>query len=223
LLDLAYRFQVPIIEDDAYSHLYYERTPPTSLKVLDKHNYVIHLSTFSKILFPGLRIGWIVAPQQIIERLRQMKQLVDLHSNTLGQWAVYEFCRKGLLEKHLKKAQRVHVQKRDTMISALKKYCSFFMDWNKPGGGFYLWCRLKKGLNSLELLHEVSYEKVAFIPGETCYTDGKGGEWLRLNFTYEKEESIKEGIKRLSKASRRLIKKYKGKIERERFETRPIT
>lgn len=215
LIYLAYKFQVPIIEDDAYSNLYYERTPPPSLNVLDKNNYVIYISTFSKMLFPGLRIGWIVTSQRILERLRQMKQLVNLHSNSLGQWAVHEFCRKGFLEKHLKRVQRLYLQRRNTTISALKRCCSSFMDWNKPDGGFYLWCKLKKGLNSIELLREVSYERVAFIPGETSYTEGKGAEWLRLNFTYEKEESIKEGIKRLSKVLRRIIKRAKKEIEND--------
>jgi len=223
LLYLAYKFQVSLIEDDAYSNLYYERKPPPSLKVLDKHNYVIYVSTFSKILFPGLRIGWIIAPQQILERLKQMKQLIDLHSNALGQWAVHEFCRKGLLEKHVRKAQGVHIQKRDTMISALKKYCSPFMGCNKPEGGFYLWCKLKEGFNSVDLLRKASYERVAFIPGETCYTEGKGGEFLRFNFTYEKGASIKEGIKRLSKALRGLKRKTKAEKERERYDKKPLT
>ena len=222
LLELAYKFQIPIIEDDPYSKLYYKEPPPFSLKSLDRHNYVIYLSTFSKILFPGFRIGWLIAPKAVIERLTRIKQFLDLHCNTLGQRAIYEFCKQGLLEKHLKKARKVYSRKRDIMISALKKYCSPYISWNTPQGGFYLWCRLNKDLKSSELLKEAFRKKIVFIIGEAFCIEGKGENWLRLNFTFHKEELIQEGIKRLGKALSGLIKKSQVEIETEKPVNKPI-
>ncbi len=222
LLELAYKFRVPIVEDDPYSKLYYKDPPPFSLKSLDRYNYVIYLSTFSKILFPGLRIGWLIAPKQIVERLTQIKQFLDLHCNTLGQRAIYEFCKQGLLEKHFKKVREVYSRKRDIMISALTKYCSSFMTWNNPEGGFYLWCELNKGLKSKELLREAFYEKVVFVLGEAFHAEGEGEDYLRLNFTFQKEKLIEEGIRKLGRALNRLIKKSKTQKESERSVTKPV-
>jgi len=190
LLELAYRFQVPIVEDDPYSKLNYEKVPPPPLKVLDRHNHVIYLGTFSKLLFPGLRIGWMVAPPAMLDRLKQLRQLVDLHSNNIGQWVVYEFCRNGHFDAHLKRARKIHGGKRDIMISALKKHCSSHLEWEKPEGGYYLWCRLKERLDSAELLRESSKEKVVFIPGMAFHTERTGSEWMRLNFTHAREDQI---------------------------------
>ena len=223
LLELAYWYQVPIVEDDPYSKLNYERIPPPPLKVLDKHNHVIYLGTFSKLLFPGLRIGWIVASLPLIDRLNQLKQLVDLHSNSISQLAVCEFCRNEHFDTHLDRVRKVYSRKRDIMISALKKHCSSHTEWQKPEGGYHLWCRLKEGLDSAELLREATLEKVAFIPGMIFNADRTGAEWLRLNFTHTKEELIESGIQKLKKAVLRLKKKVKLETERKRGDGSPIT
>ncbi|UCC38702.1 MAG: PLP-dependent aminotransferase family protein [Candidatus Aminicenantes bacterium] len=222
LLDLAYKYHVPIIEDDPYSKLYYERIPPLSLKALDKHNNVIYLGTFSKILFPGLRIGWIVAAKPVIKQLMPVKRLVDLHSNTLEQHAFYEYCNQGLLEKHLQKVRKIYAKKRDLTIAALKKCCSNLIDWNKPEGGYYLWCQLRGGLNSTDLLREAFYEKVEFIEGKIFSTKEDREEWLRLNFSYLDEDLIEEGINRFSKALCKLRKRHKIGSSKEVSSVKPI-
>jgi len=222
LLDLAYKYHVPIIEDDPYSKLYYERTPPLSLKALDKHNNVIYLSTISKILFPGLRIGWIVAAKPVIRQLMSVKHIVDLHSNTLEQHAFHAFCDNGLLEKHLVKVRKIYAKKRDLITSALKKSCSDFIDWNTPEGGFYLWCHLKDGLNSTDLFREAFYEKVTFIEGKLFSLKEDREEWLRLNFSYLDEDLIEEGINRLSKAICKLKKRHKNRSSNETLTVKPI-
>lgn len=222
LLDLAYKYQVPIIEDDPYSKLYYEKMPPPSLKSLDRNNNVIYLSTFSKILFPGLRIGWLAGPKEVIERLTQSKHIIDINTNSIGQIVIYEFCKEGFLEKYLLQIQKAYAHKRDIMISALEKYCSSHMIWNKPGGGFYLWCKLNNGLSSIELLRDAFNEKVAFIVGKAFSPNGNKEDCLRLNFSYQNEELIEEGIQRLRKALRKLKKRSKVKIEKEDYFSKPI-
>lgn len=223
LLNLAYKYHIGIIEDDPSSKFYYENEPPPSLKSLDRSNYVIYLSTFSKLLFPGLRIGWLAASRQVIERITRSRQFIDISSNTLGEYVFSEFLRENLLEKHLDELRRLYSRKKDVMISALSKYCSSLMKWSKPEGGFYVWCNLNKGLSSRELLRESFYEKVAFIPGGTFFPEEIEGEaWLRLSFTYEKEDLIEEGIKRLSKAIKKLKKKSKTDIEKDELLINPI-
>jgi DNA-binding transcriptional MocR family regulator len=174
---------------------------------------VIHLSTFSKLLFPGLRIGWLAASQHVIERITRTRQFIDIQSNTLGEYVFYEFLREDLIERHLIKLRNLYSRKRDIMISALGKYCSSLMTWNKPGGGFHIWCRLNKGLSSRELLRESFYEKVTFLAGGVFFPeDVEGDQWLRLSFTYQPEDLIWEGIKRLSNALKRLEKKSQARI-----------
>jgi DNA-binding transcriptional MocR family regulator len=205
LLALAQRYQVPILEDDPYGELRYEGTPVPTLKALDRYGHVLYLSTFSKMLFPGLRLGWLAAPEPVIERLALIKQLTDLHTNTLGQWSLAEFCRQGLLDKHLARLREIYPRRRDAMRAALKRHCPPDMMWNRPEGGFYLWCRLPQGLHARELLAEAARRQVAFIVGEAFHVDGGGREWMRLNFTYHTEETITDGVKRLGQAMETLL------------------
>jgi DNA-binding transcriptional MocR family regulator len=222
LLDLAQRFRIPIIEEDPYSKLYYDKIPPPALKSLDKYSSVIYVGTFSKILFQGLRVGWVAAAKPVIKQLSSIKYLIDLHTSSLEQYALNEFIRKGLLEKHLQKMRKIYTRKRDLMISALSKYCSDSFSWNTPAGGICLWCQLSGGLKALDLLKEAVYEKVIFIDGKTFAPQGNNDEWLRLNFTYLSESQIEEGIRRLSRAVQRLKKRLRKKSGKESVSLKPI-
>jgi 2-aminoadipate transaminase len=222
LIDLARRYQVPIIEEDPYSKLYYDKIPPPALKSLDKHDSVIYIGTFSKILFQGLRIGWVVAARPVIKRLIPIKYLIDVHTSSIQQYALNEFIRQGLLEKHLKKIREIYALKRDLLIGALTKCCSDTFTWNTPAGGICLWCQLTGGLNALELLREAIYEKVIFIAGKTFAPQGNHDEWLRLSFTRLSEGQIEEGVRRLSKAVQRLKKRHLKKQGKETVSLKPI-
>lgn len=222
LLELAYRHHVPVIEDDPYSCLFYGNVPPPSLRSMDKHNHVIYIGTFSKILFEGLRTGWVCAAKEVIEQVSREKQLMDLHSNTLAQYALYAFCQSGYLEKHLKKVRTIYKRKLDTMLSALQKYCSPFLEWNTPSGGYYVWCRLKNGLNSRDLLRELYEMRVAFLYGETFFQDGTGKEYFRLNFSSTPHNRIQEGIRRLQIGLQNLTKKGKKREGKISVLNRPI-
>ena len=210
LLDLAARYQIPIIEDDPYGALRYDgRTLPT-LATIDRaegRGNVIYLSTVSKMLFPGFRIGWISGVKQVVEQVTRMKQLVDLDTNALAQRAVCAFFERGLLDEHLMRVNRVYPQRRDRMLDALRRHGGGRISANRPDGGIYLWCRLNEGVRVRDLLPEAAREGVAFAPGESFHVDaasGRGRFDIRLNFTLPNEIEIDEGIRRLCVALDRL-------------------
>ena len=221
LLGLAYRHHVPIVEDDPYSLLRYEGEALPSLKALDAHGYVIHLSTFSKILFPGLRVGWLAAPKRVIERLAPLKRVMDLFTNAPAQAVLSEFGRRGLLERHLEGIREEYRRKRDAMAQALKRHCPK-LRFGLPEGGFYIWSRLPRGISGRALLREAAREGVTFLPGEFFFADGQGQEWVRLTFVSQPPEAIEEGIRRLGKALRRLARKPLEELTEETAVTRPM-
>jgi 2-aminoadipate transaminase len=205
LLSLAQRYQVPILEDDPYGELYYGDRPPSPVKSFDRHGHVIYLSTFSKILFPGIRMGWLVAPRPVVDRLASVKQHTDLHSNTLAQWALTEFIRRGWFQEHLVVLRRAYPQRLRGMLAALREHVPVGMRWNEPAGGFYLWCHLAAGLRAKDLLAEAGGRRVAFVLGEAFHADGGGQGSFRLNFTYQGGQMIQEGIRRLGEALDTLL------------------
>jgi DNA-binding transcriptional MocR family regulator len=206
LLSLAEQYQVPILEDDPYGELYYRDPPPPPVKSLDRRGYVIYLSTFSKILLPGIRIGWLVAPRPVVDRLASIKQHADLNSNTPAQWALVEFIRRGWLGEHLAMLRRTYPLRLATMLSALRKYVPGGMRWNEPAGGLHLWCHLEGGLRTRGLLTEAARRRVAFVAGEAFHGDGSGENTLRLCFSYHAEDEIREGIQRLGEALSALMR-----------------
>lgn len=221
LLSLAQRYQVPILEDDPYGELYYGDPPPPPVKSLDQHGYVIYLSTFSKLLFPGIRMGWLVAPRPMVDRLASVKQYVDLHSNTLAQWALAEFIEQGWLDEHLATLRQEYPGRYRAMLAALRAHIPHGLHWNEPAGGFYLWCHLERGLRSKDLLAEAAKKQVAFVVGEAFHADGGGQNALRLNFTSQTEQDIWEGIRRLGEAFAALIRGWQEGQPPQR-EVRPI-
>ena len=200
LLSLAQHYQVPILEDDPYGEAYFGDPPPPPVKSLDRHGHTICLSTFSKILFPGIRIGWLVAPRPVVDRLALVKQHADLHSNTLAQWALGEFIRQGWLDEHLAMLRQVYPRKCQAMLAALREHIPRGLRWNEPAGGFNLWCHLAGGLQSKDLLVEAGQRQVAFVVGEAFHADGGGLGAFRLNYSYQSEQNIREGVRRLAEA-----------------------
>jgi 2-aminoadipate transaminase len=222
LLSLAQRYQVPILEDDPYSELCYSNPPPPPLKSFDRQGYVIYLSTFSKILFPGIRLGWLVAPRPVVDRLASVKQHADLHSNTPAQWALTEFIQRGWLGEHITTLRQVYPRRYQAMLAALRTHVPRGLRWNEPAGGFYLWCHLEEGLRSKDLLAEAVQRRVAFVVGEAFHADGGGQDTLRLNFTYQNEQGIQEGIRRLSEALTTLMRSRQEHPVPQREAVRPI-
>jgi 2-aminoadipate transaminase len=215
LLLLARRYQTPILEDDTYGEIYFEGKQFQPLKSLDPNGQVLYLSTYSKILAPGLRVAWLAAPEALIERLSLHKQIFDLNTNAIGQWVVSEILRRDLLDDHLTILRQRYQQKRDLMLDAIKRYWPNDVRVNRPGGGFHLWCRLPGDLRARTLLREAANEQVAFVIGEPFHVDGGGQQHFRLSFAYPEEGHIEEGVRRIGNAMKRLLERRSLREERE--------
>ncbi|WP_141430794.1 PLP-dependent aminotransferase family protein [Bacillus sp. 03113] len=204
LLHLAYKYNVPILEDDPYGELTFSGHSLPPLKALDQHGYVIYLSTFSKVLFSGMRIGWVVAPAPVIKKFVLLKQMADLHVNTPSQYLLDRFLRKGYYEKHLSLITNAYVRKRDVMVKALKEKPEL-LHFNIPDGGYYLWCKLPQGISQTKLWNALSSKGVIYTPGNVFFShENEGGTYIRLNFTYESNENIEKGISILSDEIQKL-------------------
>lgn len=209
LIELADQYGVPIVEDDPYGQLRYEGDHLPSVVTLDNQfrgncdacyrGNVIYLSTFSKILAPGLRLAWVVAPPEVIGKLVQAKQGADLHTATFNQFVAYEVARGGFLDRHIKVIRSVYRERRDTMLGAMDGYFPPGVDWTHPEGGLFLWGTLPENLNSTDVLKSAIEQKVAFVPGASFYPTGGGHNTMRLNFSNATPEKIMEGISRLGR------------------------
>ncbi|MDP4179759.1 MAG: PLP-dependent aminotransferase family protein [Bacillota bacterium] len=204
IIELANTYKVLIMEDDAYGELCYEGHQLPILKSMDNNGYVIYLSTFSKNVYAGLRLGWMVAHKRIIKRVAAAKQIIDLHSSSLSQWIIERFITNGGLEAHMIKVCREYKLKRDVMLDALSKYAPSDLIWNTPKGGYYIWCKLPQGVSASELVSKAAERKVVFVPGTSFFTSDQGDDHIRLNFTYAPVKDIKPGISRLCEAIKDL-------------------
>jgi 2-aminoadipate transaminase len=199
LLVMAAKAQVPIIEDDFHNELRYDGAPVIPLRGLDGKGLVIAVGTFSKILFPGLRVGWIVAPPEVMERLIVAKRVSDFHTSALIQAAIYHFCRRRLLDRHMERMRLEYRRRRDTLMAALGRYCPADVTWTHPQGGFSLLLTLPPGLDTQSLLPEAASAGVLYTPGTLFYADGGGRNQLRLSFSEIAADRIETGVQRLSR------------------------
>jgi DNA-binding transcriptional MocR family regulator len=198
LLDVASRHRLPIVEDGFDGTLFYGERPPVPLKAADSSGQVIYLGTFSKILFPGLRLGWIVASPELIERLEMAKQLADIHTSPLIQAAVYHFCRQRLLDRHQARALREYARRRNSLLATLGRRMPEGVTWTETQGGFSLLVELPEGLDAATLLARAIERGVAFTPGAAFYSDSGGERSLRLSFSAVPFGKIEEGVRRLA-------------------------
>jgi GntR family transcriptional regulator/MocR family aminotransferase len=198
LLAAAARHQVPIVEDGFDGSLYYGDRPPGPLKALDRDAVVIYIGTFSKILFPGLRLGWLVAPPGLAERLQAAKQLADLHTSALIQAAVHRFCERKLLDRHVARVAAEYGRRRAVLLAALRRRMPEDVAWTEPQGGFSLLLTLPAGLDAGALLPAAIERGVAFTPGTAFWVHGAGERTLRLSFSSVTGAQIEEGVKRLA-------------------------
>jgi 2-aminoadipate transaminase len=204
LVELAARYGVFIVEDDPYGELRFEGEDITPLVALHKEN-VLYLSTFSKTLSPGIRLGWIVAPSKIIAKLVQAKQGTDLHTSTFIQMVANDICQRGILRSHVKTIRDVYRERRDAMLTAMEKHFPPDVTWTRPEGGLFLWVQLPEHVDTSEFLNIALQEKVAFVPGRVFYPDEGGKNAMRLTFATAGPEKIEEGIQRLGRA---LIREF---------------
>ncbi|MBL9166706.1 MAG: PLP-dependent aminotransferase family protein [Verrucomicrobiales bacterium] len=218
LVDWARRNNVGLIEDDPYGELRFEGTPPPTLMSLDArhsasnrhdaqslHGNVAYCGTFSKVLAPGLRVGWIIAPEELLEKLVQAKQATDLHTSSLSQHLCYQLLLDGVMERQIPRLQKAYGERRDTMLAALTRYFPEGIRWNRPEGGMFLLVALPESLDAQDVLREAIRHNVAFVPGEEFHLNGQGKNTLRLNFSNASCARIEEGMKRLGEVVKQLI------------------
>ena len=206
LVEWAERRDVLIIEDDPYGVLYFddmasvEDTCP--IRAQDPRGRVIYLSTFSKTLAPGFRVGWMVAPAALVDRFESAKQSVDLMTGSLDQRIVHEAVRRGALERLAPALRDLYRRKRDIMEQALRAELGDRLRWPAPSGGFFLWATLPTGYDDVTVLARALDERMAFVIGSAFYVDGTGHDRIRLSFSAPTEERIREGARRLAAAMR---------------------
>lgn len=207
LLEIAARFQVPVVEDHIYARLGARSERLPSLKQLDRSNLVIQIDSFSKIAFPGMRVGWIVAPSNVIDRLRLVKQSTDLHTGHLAQAILAEYVRRGLLKRHVERTRKAYSGRLAALEQALTKHMPSGTKWTHPEGGMCVWVELPPGFDSNELLIHTRERGVLFSPGRYFYFQNPQPNTLRLGFAGVAEREIARGIATLADVLRAEMRK----------------
>jgi len=202
LLEIAYRYEIPILEDSPYRDLRYLGESVPAIYSLDTQDQVIVLGTFSKLLCPGLRMAWIMAPTEWMDRMVVAKQSMDLCSPTYTQLLVAEYLRRGLLPRQIEKIRHLYGRKLKVMLKALEKHMPKGVKWSQPKGGLFLWIELPKKISATDLFPKAIRNKVAYVVGSAFHCDGKGHNTMRINFSYPSEEQIVEGVQRLAQMLR---------------------
>ncbi|MEM3305557.1 MAG: PLP-dependent aminotransferase family protein, partial [Saccharolobus sp.] len=202
VLEIASKYDFLVFEDDAYGFLVFEGESPPPIKALDKEGRVIYTSTFSKILSPGLRLGWVVAHEDFIREMELYKQNVDLHTPSFSQYIAMEAIRRGVIQNNLPKIRRIYREKRDVMLSAIERYFPANSRWTKPVGGMFVFAWLPEKIDTTKMLQKALQAGVAYVPGASFYADYSGRNTMRINFSYPKKEELEEGIRRLGSVIR---------------------
>jgi 2-aminoadipate transaminase len=209
LLELAQTHDLLIIEDNPYGLLRFEGEPSEPLAAHDRRR-VVYVGTLSKIISPGIRTGWVLAPAPIIDRMAKLKQGADLCSPALSQMFAEQYIRQGLWKKNLENLKPIYRSRRDAMLAALEEHFPPEASWTKPEGGLFIWVTLPRYLDTTKMLPLAILQKVAFVPGTAFFSDGSGKQHMRLNFSYSTEDQIAEGIKRLGKVIKREMRLYRS-------------
>jgi len=199
ILELAYKYEIPIVEDSPYRDLRFAGQAIPAIYSLDTEKQVIVLGTFSKLLCPGLRIAWIIAPVEWMDKMIVSKQGMDLCSPSFTQLIVAEYLRRGLLQAQIERIRKLYARKREAMLVALSRYMPKAVKWTQPEGGLFLWVKLPKKMSATDLFPKAIENKVAYVVGSAFHCNGKGHNTMRINFSYPSEQQIDEGIKRLAK------------------------
>src|SRR5882724_2412906 len=200
LIELSARYRVPILEDNPYGELRYAGESLQPLAALDRDGLVIHISTFSKTLSPGMRLGWLSASEEIFQTVVIAKQASDLHTSTIEQRAAARLLESFEYEDHIGKLCHVYGERCQTMLSALEQHFPVEARWTRPDGGLFLWLELPEPVSAEELFVDAIAERVAFVPGTSFFAGEPKLNFIRLNFSNQRPEMIDEGIKRIATA-----------------------
>jgi 2-aminoadipate transaminase len=212
LLDLVYQFDdLLIVEDDPYGRLRFEGEHQRSLKALDDQNRVMSMKTLSKVLTPGFRIGILSGPKDLIQKIVFAKQSADLCSPSLTQYLAWHYMAKGYVDRQLPKICELYKRKRDIMLKAMDEHMPEGVRWTRPEGGMFLWATIEgRKINTDDLFLKAIQRNVAFVVGRPFYTDGRGTDSMRINFSFSKDEDIPIGVERLADTIRDEQAKHEG-------------
>ena len=189
---------MPVVEDDPYGELCYSGDIlPSLLSMAPEH--VIYMGSFSKVLAPGLRLGFVVAPEELHGKLVQAKQAADLHTPSFSQRIVYEAVQDGFLDAHIPTIRTLYAHQCQLMLAALEKYFPGEARWNQPEGGMFIWVDLPEGVDSSKLLAKAIQENVAFVPGAPFYATNPKPNTLRLSFVTVPADKIETGVQILGR------------------------
>ena len=202
LVEVARERELLVLEDNPYGLLRYEGDPLPTLYSMDRGEFVIYLGTFSKILSPGVRLGWAAAPPPVLAKMQAGKAAADLCSSSMTQYFVAAYFRTGHWPGYLARLRDVYRARRDVMLDALAEHFPDTATWTRPQGGLFLWATLPDGLDTTDLLAKALGRNVAFVPGRAAYLDGRGGTSMRLNFSGVGEGDIREGVRRIGEVVR---------------------
>jgi 2-aminoadipate transaminase len=208
LIELARARELLVIEDNPYGLLRFDGDPLPPLYQLDGGDFVIYIGTFSKILSPGIRLGWAVTPPPVMEKVVLGKQAADLCTSTLTQYFVREYFAEGRWREYIESLVGIYRARRDAMVDSLGRYFPAQATWTEPDGGLFIWATLPEYLDTSDLLAKALREDVAFVPGQAAYVDGRGRNSMRLNFSAGGEDEIREGIRRIGKVIGEQVELY---------------
>lgn len=208
LVEIARERELLVLEDNPYALLRYSGGPLPTLRSLDGGEYVMYLGTFSKILSPGLRLGWLVAPQAVLAKVNLAKQAADLCTSTLTQDLVVKYFEHADWREYIATVTETYRLRRDAMIAALERYFPSEATWTQPEGGLFIWASLPDFIDTTDLLAKALTANVAFVPGAGAFTDSRGHNSMRLNFSCVPEDKITEGIRRIGKVVSEQVSLY---------------
>jgi 2-aminoadipate transaminase len=208
LVRIADERELLVLEDNPYGLLRYEGEPVPTLRALDGGEFVIYLGTFSKILSPGIRLGWAVAPRPVLAKMNIGKQAADLCSSSMTQHFVAAYFDDGRWQEYVRSLAEIYRRRRDTMLDALAEHLPPEAEWTHPAGGLFVWATLPDYIDTTDLLARALQENVAFVPGRAAFLDGRGGSSMRLNFSGVSQDDIREGVRRIGKIVREQVGLY---------------
>jgi 2-aminoadipate transaminase len=215
LVEIAARRELLVLEDNPYGMLRYEGESLPPLRSLDGGMYVMYLGTFSKILSPGIRLGWVVAPPPVLEKIALGKQAADLCTSTLSQLMVQAYFEQSDWREYVQSLTEVYRDRRDTMMDALAEFFPREAEWTRPQGGMFIWVTLPDFIDTTDLLARALRDNVAFVPGAGSYLDGRGHNSMRLNFSASDGDAIREGVRRIGEVVKEQVDLY-GTLTGER-------
>jgi 2-aminoadipate transaminase len=208
LVEVARERELLVLEDNPYGLLRYEGDPLPTLYALDGGDFVIYLGTFSKILSPGVRLGWSVGPRPVLEKMNIGKQASDLCSSSLTQLFVAAYFDSGRWQDYVHSLKEIYRRRRDVMLDALAECLGPECRWTHPQGGLFIWVTLPGYIDTTDLLARALDEHVAFVPGRAAFLDGRGASSMRLNFSGVGEADIREGVRRIGEVVREQVELY---------------